>query len=142
MRDIYKYGKEYKELPFEKYQVKYRRKKVLELLKKYKHKSVLEIGCGEEPLFMHEDSVVNWVVVEPNKEFFQKAEMLSGSNAKCINNTLENAVDEIKQMNIEFEYIICSSLLHEVEDKSQLLNAIKKLCSTDTIIHINVPNAK
>ena len=51
MRDIHDYEIKYKEEPCETYQVKYRRKKVLELLKKNENKYILEIGCGLEPIF-------------------------------------------------------------------------------------------
>ena len=36
--------------------------------------------------------------------------------------------------------VICSSLLHEVKQPEKLLNAIKKVCNSKTVIHINVPN--
>lgn len=37
--------------------------------------------------------------------------------------------------------IICSSLLHEVENPLEFLNKIFMICDSNTIIHINVPNA-
>ena len=43
-RDIEKYTKDYNESTFEHIQVKYRMKKVLEILEKYNPKHVLEIG--------------------------------------------------------------------------------------------------
>lgn len=51
MRDIDKYAEDYVKGDFEIYQVKYRRKMVLEQIAKYKPRKVLEIGCGMEPLF-------------------------------------------------------------------------------------------
>lgn len=40
-----------------------------------------------------------------------------------------------------YDMIICSSLLHEVEDPQSLVYSISKICQEDTIVHINVPNA-
>ena len=53
MRDISKYVDSYVEYikEFEFYQVKYRRKMILEWIKNYKPQKILEIGCGMEPLF-------------------------------------------------------------------------------------------
>lgn len=51
MRDIDKYTQEYSKAGFEKYQVAYRRRKLLEIINKYLPQRILEIGCGMEPLF-------------------------------------------------------------------------------------------
>lgn len=72
-RDILSYQKEYNELPFEKYQVQFRRRKVMEHLKARKPECVLEIGCGNEPLFKEAHGVKQWIVVEPGIDFFEKA---------------------------------------------------------------------
>ena len=50
-RDIEDYTKLYLKDEYEKYQVIYRRKKVLEILNKYQPESVLEIGCGTDSIF-------------------------------------------------------------------------------------------
>ena len=42
--------------------------------------------------------------------------------------------------NIQYDMVICNSLLHEVIEPQKLLMAIKKICNKETIIHINVPN--
>lgn len=60
MRDIQKYTSDYECMDdpanrFEtEYQVVYRRKKVLEELKRYQHDTILEVGCGL-------DSYVNYI---------------------------------------------------------------------------------
>ena len=43
---------------------------------------------------------------------------------------------------MDFDFIILSSLLHEVEKPQDFLHLITSLCKTHTILHINVPNAK
>jgi hypothetical protein len=37
--------------------------------------------------------------------------------------------------------ILLSGLLHEVQDCNELLSATAKLCGSNTVLHINVPNA-
>ena len=136
------YQKEYDKLPFEAYQVEYRRKKVKELLLQNNHKTVLEIGCGMKPLFFDTKEVEKWVIVEPNKVFFENAKNFSNENIVCINNFFEETVEDIKRLNLEFDYVILSCLLHEVRQPQTLLKTIHSVCSEKTIIHINVPNAK
>lgn len=141
MRDIESYQKEYDKLPFEAYQVEYRRKKVKELLLQNHHKTVLEIGCGMKPLFFDTKGVEKWVIVEPNKVFFENANNYSNEDIVCINKFFEDAVEDIKKLNIKFDYVVVSCLLHEVPEPQRLLGAIYEVCSENTVIHINVPNA-
>lgn len=42
---------------------------------------------------------------------------------------------------MRFDFVICSSLLHELEEPIKMLEEIEKVCSDNTILHINVPNA-
>lgn len=142
MRDIKKYTKDYSQSNFEDYQVMYRRKKVLEIIEKCHPQSILEIGCGLEPLFKYLDySTYNkYIVIEPSEQFYQNACQLSAGNKKieCINDYF-SASEKLK--NIKFDFIICASLLHEVEHPIELLKNIVSICAQDTLVHINVPNA-
>lgn len=139
MRNIIDYQEKYFEEPFEDIQVCYRRKKVIELLKRYTHNNILEIGCGLEPLYKEFDDYDKLVIVEPAPAFFEAIE--SKNNIICIKGFFEEVVNQILELEIRFDYIIVGSLLHEVDDPQKLLNAIKCVCNKDTVVHINVPNA-
>ena len=142
MRDIEKYQKEYVSSDFEtEYQVRYRRKKVLEQLDKYPHDAVLEVGCGLEPLFKYIDDFRKWVIVEPSSEFVSNAREKAKNDSRItvFENYFENSVDKIN--NIHFDMIVISSLLHEVEDPEKIISSAIELSSEKTILHINVPNA-
>lgn len=144
MRDIQDYEIKYKEEPCEKYQVKYRRKKILELIQAYKHDAVLEIGCGLEPLFAYFSDYQKMVIVEPGSQFVSNAKKEAervGRNIICIQGFFEETVEQIRETGISFDFIILSSLLHEVEEPERLLQAIYSVCSDETVVHINVPNA-
>lgn len=144
MRDIQDYEIKYQEEPCEKFQVKYRRKKILELLNTCNHETILEIGCGMEPLFEYVKDYKQMVIVEPGDMFIQnaarKAEK-SGSNVVCIQGFFEEKTNYIKEICEKYDFIVLSSLLHEVEEPENLLKTIHYICSDDTIVHINVPNA-
>ena len=77
MRDIDKYAEDYAQKDFESYQVKYRRKLVLEQIAKYKPHNVLEIGCGMEPLFLYVEDAT-FTIVEPSAKFCENARLLLG----------------------------------------------------------------
>lgn len=141
MRDINQYADVYRESNFETYQVSYRRKAVVEQIVKYSSGKILEIGCGLEPLFQYVDGK-EWVVVEPSEEFCKVAENKSRdlNNVRIFQGFFEEWVDALEKE--KFDMVICSSLLHEIEKPECLLEDIYKVCTEETIVHINVPNAK
>lgn len=144
MRDIQDYEAKYQEEPCEKYQVKYRREKILDLMLSCKHDTVLEIGCGMEPLFEYVSDYKQMVIVEPGDTFILNAERKareSGSNVVCIQGFFEEKLDQIKDTCENYDFIVLSSLLHEVEEPEKLLKSIYQICSEATIVHVNVPNA-
>ena len=61
------------EIPFEEYQIRYRRKKVIEIVEKYPHDRILEVGCGLRPLFFDFDDYREMTVVEPSDLFVNNA---------------------------------------------------------------------
>lgn len=146
MRNIEDYTDKYLEDGFEKYQVEFRRKKILEIMKRLQPKNILEIGCGMEPIFMYlaADSYDKIITVEASEVFFENANKLSADNSKvaCVNAFFEEWADGMEE---SFDFILCSGLLHELEDPDKMLEAIKLLCQNargkETIVHINVPNA-
>lgn len=146
MRNINDYTTTYMQSGFESIQVKYRRKKVLEQINKFESKRILEIGCGLEPLFSFYNRFEKYVIIEPSKEFFEKAVNLADKDNRIIcfndyfgNDFIQKKINDLKAF--EFDLIICSSLLHEIEDTTTFLEALHKICDKNTIIHINVPNS-
>lgn len=138
MRDIGLYTERYVERSFEPYQVKYRRRKVIEEIAKYKPQSILEIGCGMEPLFLEVGG--DFTIVEPSDLFASNAEELSknySGKVRVIKALFENAIDSLEH----YDMIICSSLVHELENPLEFIKKILLVCDDDTIVHINVPNA-
>ena len=144
MRDIADYTAKYNVKGFEDYQVKYRRRKVLEIIQENASDTILEIGCGSEPLFerINSSEYEKFVFVEPSKDFFENACNRIGSNTKVagINDFFSCEIEEVKNNN--WNIIVCSGLLHEVEKPGELLREIGRVCNKETIVHINVPNAK
>ena len=141
MRDIKKYTSDYNQPNFEDYQIVYRRKKILEILRQYKPQSILEIGCGMEPLFQYIDlDYHKYIIVEPSNVFFDHAVYLADGDTriKCYHGFFP--LEEVFK-DVPFDFVICSSLLHELDEPIAFLNGVRKVCNYDTIVHINVPNA-
>ena len=151
MRDIDRYEQVYLQdnHDFERYQVRYRRKKMLELYEKLPSSHVLEIGCGMEPLFhfVPQDSFSRWIVVEPAESFFKAACQAAAEDDRivCLNRFFgeeKTVLEECrKQSDGNFDLIVCTSLLHELENPESFLRGIRALCSTETYVLLNVPNA-
>lgn len=143
MRDIDNYEQMYSsaEMDFETYQVMYRRKRVLESLKKVSGGTIVEIGCGEESIFNYYHDFERFICIEPGERFYKKALKMAKDNDSItiINDYFENV---ISQLDKDVDCIICSSLLHEVENPLKLLTCIWEASGKNTMVHINVPNAK
>ncbi len=140
-RDIDKYTQDYLNYDFEDTMIYYRRKKVLEILNKYNPKKILEIGCGTQSIFDFYTDYETFTVVEPSDQFCKLIKQSDKYNSRItiINDFLENQTETLR--NKEFDFILLSSLLHEVAEPLDLLNVINKLCNKETIVHINVPNS-
>lgn len=148
-RDIKQYTSDYLSADFENYMVHYRQKCELSALRKYPHRHILEIGCGMNPMFLHLDRFCNYTIVEPSSVFCKNAAALAAQNdlsdrVKIINEPFREDVALSRSINntIEVDFVLCSSLLHEIEDPHGMLRAIRSICTPDTVVHFNVPNSR
>jgi SAM-dependent methyltransferase len=145
MRNLTDYTSNYIDQPFENIQVGYRKKMVLELLKNQRHKNILEVGCGLDPFFNHYNDFEKIVIIEPSTIFYNNAGNAIRNNqdltsrVTLINDYLENSINELSKY--EFDYIIISCLLHEIENVSLFFEKLRHLLKKETIVHIDVPNA-
>ena len=140
--EISQYETNYLNLPFEDVLRQYRKKNILEILKKYPHNRFLEIGCGPDPLFKVLDDFEKMVVVEPGKRFFKMAESLvnSGANIVIINDLIENLTVNLQHEDLNF--IVIGGFLHEIDNPDEVLQAVRKICSKNTMVYSFVPNAR
>jgi SAM-dependent methyltransferase len=141
MRNLDAYQQQYDVLPFEAVQAHFRKRKICEFLARYRPRSLLEVGCGLDPIFNHYTEYEMCTVVEPGDRFVRHAREQAGSRdgIEIVHGTLEASVERLRSK--RFDFIIVSSLLHELADPAPLLDAVALLCGPTTIVHVNVPNA-
>jgi ubiquinone/menaquinone biosynthesis C-methylase UbiE len=142
VRNLGAYQENYASLPFEGTQSRYRKRKIVESLEMHQPRSILEIGCGLDPIFNYYAAFDHCTIIEPGDDFVRLARDRARSNSAIavVHGTLEENVEALLEM--RYDFIILSSLLHEVGDSKRLLDATARLCGPTTILHINVPNAR
>ena len=145
MRNLNIYAKNYISHDFENTQVSFRKRNILERIKIHEHRYILEVGCGLDPFYNSFDDFEKLVIVEPSRPFYNNAKtcIIHDNHLKdrviVINNFLEDAVDEIAQFN--FDFIILSCLLPELENVSLFLEKLRGILRKQTVVYVNVPNA-
>lgn len=142
MKKIETYQEVYIDLPFEDKMVEIRKKNILKFVRKYNSKNILEIGCGTNSLFNDIDKFNTFVVIEPSNKFYQIALDNAKSNNNSKNIFLYNDYFQNVNLNFDFDLVIISSLLHEIDAPIDFLKKVINISNKKTIIHINIPNAK
>lgn len=143
------YGRVYQEqYGFEHQQVAARRRFLVELVRRVRPKVVVEIGCGAELLAetVAESgmSPERWLVIEPISDFATLAR--DAARRLSFLEVVEGFVEDFSAQGLPVssmpELVICSSLLHEVDEPAQILAACRRILSTGLgLLHVNVPNA-
>lgn len=145
MTDIDRYTSEYlrhyEEGSFELHLIAARRARVLTSIRKYAHERILEVGCGVEPFFPFLEDYKTYTIVEPSADFVRRARRRAEDHAgvQVLHGYLEDLAESLGDT-ASFDFVIVSSLLHEVPDPSRLLQAVRRVSNPSTCVHINVPN--
>ena len=144
MRDINDYSLKYidESNQFEKIQVHFRRKKVLERLAMHPHKRILEVGCATDSLANYVDDFDAFTIVEPSKEFTNLVtpKIKEDKRITIINDYFEEFRSR-EEVSGNYDFIIVSGLLHEIPDLNKFMSVLSECCNPETVVHINVPNA-
>jgi len=141
MRDLDKYQAAYADVPFEPQQALYRKRKIVEHLRRHQARRILEVGCGLDPLCLHYADFEVLHIVEPSRAFFDAAADKCGK-ARGVTlhaGTLEQNAAQLARES--FDFVLLASLLHEVEDPERVLAHVRPLCAQGTVLQAIVPNA-
>lgn len=140
-RDLDDYVQSYKNLGFEHIQEQYRFRRVSEVLNKLQLSqrffNILEIGPGNNSVYRNFSEFENYIILEPISYFIESNTI---DNSKVIVKNI--SVEEFLKSNskLEFDLVILSSVLHEIEDPKSFLFNITELISSNSKIVVVVPN--
>lgn len=143
-----KYGSDLCKEGFEKSLVHFRRKHLLEIFRLYNPKNIVEVGCGIEPIFSWYSDCKKIQIIERSKEFCDAAssELIrlrkENDKYKKIDISIKNvSFESCYDLDAQIDFVILSSILHEVDDAKFFLQHLKTLLKGEECIYINVPNA-
>lgn len=139
-RDLTKYYEDYLNLPFERVQESFRKRIIIERLEQdaMLEKSILEVGCGLDSIFNHLNTTAECMIVEPIEQL-----LFSNSNSKLKSNIkkISGRLEEVSlKINLKFNVIILSSLIHEIKNPILLINHCKKVLDKEGRILIVTNN--
>ncbi len=132
---------------FERTMVRFRRDFLLNKIAELDPLVVVEIGCGSELLYdfwkQRGHEVDCWIITEPATAFADLAKNSGLPNLHVFPDFFENAVDQIiKTLPRQPDFVICSSVLHEVHSPHDLLKTIHQIMGHNSLLHVNVPNSE
>lgn len=138
-----RYLDQYRRGSFETILAAARRRNVLVSLERHRHRRILEVGCGLEPLLESVADFDAFVVVEPAPRCAEHARERAANRpgVRVVQGYLEEVGDEVAG-DTPYDFIVMSSVLHEVPDPARLLGAVRALCAPTTVVHVNVPNVR
>jgi SAM-dependent methyltransferase len=138
-RDLSRYAQAYAESSFEETQARIRKRHLVELLQRLKPRRVLEVGCGLDTLANHWTGAERFTIVEPAATFAEAARRATAGKpgVEVVEALLEHA-----GVPGDHDLVIMSGLLHEVIDCGSLLDAARRVCGPDGLLHVDVPNAR
>jgi SAM-dependent methyltransferase len=140
MDDQSNYQLNYQNLTFEDKLRVYRMAHIVDYLNTVKSLSILEIGCGNDPIFMYFDDFEKLDIVEPGKLFYEftKSKMNKDPRITISNNLIEDGALALKK---NYDIIIIGGFLHEIDNPEEVLCSVKSIANPDTIVITYVPNA-
>ena len=143
-RDIDSYQANYDQLPFEPTMADIRKRMIVAFLEKQGAKKIIEVGCGNASIFNEYQGFEQMIVVEPSKVFFDRATIdaakFKEKKITLINQHFSDEIFEGHDLK-GIDTLLISGLLHELPDPVIMLRNASRIVNSDTVLHINVPNA-
>ena len=139
-----KYKKDIDSGGFEKNLIHYRRRHIISIFNKLDSKNIVEIGCGTQPIFCWYNNFKKITIIERSQEFCDMAiSLLDDQYSEKTNNIsiINNSFEECRSLDKYVDFILLSSILHEVDSPKFFMNHLKSLLKGGEYIYINVPNA-
>lgn len=141
-RDLDDYLFQFNQLPFERIQEKFRKRKILDLISRHKAEAgkLLEVGPGINPLFPSLGKFDYTVALEPINEIYRWLIEVNNkkSNVEIVNSDLEKFIAHNSES--RFDTVILSSVLHEIPNPEIILEKIHDVLEVGGLFFVVVPN--
>lgn len=142
-RNLEDYFNNFLILPFERTQEHYRKRRILEIARNLFRNTgdLLEIGPGLKPLFPELIDVRKVVLLEPLRPIYEDLSLKYQDNENVLIfpyllNELRNEVE----LELKFDTVILSSVLHEIKDPFAALQTIHSFLRKNGKVFVVVPN--
>lgn len=134
------YQMNYRNLDFENTLRKYRMQHIVHYLQGVKTDNILEIGSGDNPLFLFYNDFKRMDIVEPGNIFYSETKSKIGGDQRIsiINAFIE---EQAQFMQNDYDVIVIGGFLHEIDNPEEVLRCVKKLTNSNTKVITYVPNA-
>ena len=141
-RDLSDYLIQFNQLPFERTQEKFRKRKILELISEHNAEAgkLLEVGPGLNPLFPFLNKYDYAIALEPINEIFRwlTESHSKKTNLEIVNSDLEKFIFD--NQDVKFDTVILSSVLHEIPNPEKILKMIHSVLTAGGQLFVVVPN--
>lgn len=141
-RDLDDYLIQFNQLPFERIQEKFRKRKILDLIDRHNVEvgKLLEVGPGINPLFPFLGKFDYTVALEPINEIYRwlLESHNNKSNVEIVNSDLEKFIAHNNKD--RFDMVILSSVLHEIPNPEIILEKIYDILKVGGLFFVVVPN--
>lgn len=112
----------------------------LSLYKSIKETKVLDIGCGNGNISMFLGRLgYNVLGIDVSEKAINKAQQLNDLRNVSFKTV---SAEELSQMEVQYDAIICSEVLEHLISPEIILHAISKILKDDGILFVTVPNGK
>lgn len=146
---IERYGDNYLgDSDFEAVCVRYRQRKVIEVLRDAGAATIVEVGCGADLLFdaaLAEGlAVQRWITVEPSRVLgdIARARAQTEPRFTVIDGFFEDTVEATRAaLGERADAVLLSGVITEVPDPGPLLKAAHAVMDEQSLLHVNTANA-
>ena len=143
--DIERYWERYSSLyGFEESLRIYREKKAVSFLESLQSRSlrILEVGCGYTPISRAFPTFHSYVALEPGSAPYAASSELEKTDERVTVKLGRLSDWEDWLITQDFDAIVVTGVLHEVDDPMSFLKSIGKLMGRETKTYLNVPNSQ
>jgi SAM-dependent methyltransferase len=140
MYDQDDYQLNYQKLTFEDKLRKYRMQYIIDYFGTIKSDKILEIGCGNDPIFLCYNDFEVMDILEPGNYFYEDTKSKIGNDERI--SITKGFIEELySNLRNDYDVIVIGGFLHEIDNPEEVLAAVHCIMNPKTVVITYVPNA-